>query len=67
MAITNFKPTVWVSKIQTQLDTLTSLKNHCDFQYEGDVRQAERIKILGVSRPTVKTYRDWETDRKSVV
>lgn len=56
MAITNFKPTVWVSKIQTQLDTLTSLKNHCDFQYEGDIRQAERIKILGASRPTVKTY-----------
>lgn len=56
MAINNFKQTVWLKKIQTQLDTITSLKNHCDFQYEGQVKQAERIKILGVARPTIKTY-----------
>lgn len=56
MAINNFKPTVWLKKIQTQLDTITSLKDHCDFQYEGSIRQAERLKIIGVARPTIKTY-----------
>ncbi len=56
MAIANFKQTVWAKKIQTQLDTITSLKNHCDFEYEGEIKYAERVKILGVVRPTVRTY-----------
>lgn len=56
MAVTNFKKQVWSSKIQHQLETITSLKDHCDFQFEGEVKQAERIKILGVVRPTIRTY-----------
>ena len=56
MAVGNFKQIVWASKIQTQLDTITSLKDHCDFEYEGEIKYAERVKILGVVRPTVKTY-----------
>lgn len=56
MAVANFKQTVWSKKIQTQLDTITSLKNHCDFEYEGEIKYAERVKILGVVRPTVRTY-----------
>lgn len=54
--IANFKQTVWSAKIQHQLETITSLKDHCDFQFEGEVKQAERIKILGVNRPTIRTY-----------
>lgn len=56
MAVANFKKQVWSSKIQHQLETITSLKDHCDFQFEGEVKQAERIKILGVVRPTIRTY-----------
>ncbi len=56
MAVANFKKQVWSSKIQHQLETITSLKDHCDFQFEGEVKQAERIKILGVARPTIRTY-----------
>lgn len=56
MAVANFKKQVWSSKIQHQLETITSLKDHCDFQFEGKVKQAERIKILGVVRPTIRTY-----------
>ena len=56
MAIANFKKQVWSSKIQHQLETITSLKDHCDFEFEGEVKQAERIKILGVVRPTIRTY-----------
>ena len=56
MAVANSKKQVWSSKIQHQLETITSLKDHCDFQFEGEVKQAERIKILGVVRPTIRTY-----------
>lgn len=34
MAITNFQQTIWSKKIQEALKTITSLRNHCDFQYE---------------------------------
>jgi hypothetical protein len=56
MAISNFQQTVWSKKIQLQLDTITSLKDHCDFQFEGDIKYAKEVKILGVTRPTIRTY-----------
>ena len=56
MAIVNFQQTYWSKKIQKQLETITSLKNHCDFEFEGDIKQASRVKILGVVRPTIRTY-----------
>lgn len=56
MAITNFQRTVWSKKIQLQLDTITSLKDHCDFEFEGEVAYAKEVKILGVTRPTIRTY-----------
>lgn len=56
MAITNFQQTIWSKKIQLQLDTITSLKNHCDFEFERDSKNAKEVKILGVNRPTIKTY-----------
>jgi len=56
MAISNFQQTVWSKKIQLQLDTITSLKDHCDFQFEGEIKYAKEVKILGVTRPTIRTY-----------
>lgn len=56
MAITHFQRTIWSAKIQHQLETITSLKNHCDFEFEGEIKQAEKVKILGVNRPTIRTY-----------
>ena len=56
MAITNFQQTIWSKKIQHQLETITSLKDHCDFQFEGDIKMAKEVKILGVNRPTIRTY-----------
>ena len=56
MAIVNFQQTYWSKKIQKQLETITSLKNHCDFEFEGEIKQASRVKILGVVRPTIRTY-----------
>lgn len=56
MAITNFQQTIWSKKIQLQLDTITSLRKHSDYQFQGDTKNAKEIKILGVTRPTIRTY-----------
>lgn len=56
MAITNFQQTIWSKKFNEALKTITSLRNHCDFKYEGDAKNAKEVKILNVVRPTIKTY-----------
>lgn len=56
MAIGNFKRTVYSTKIQTQLEEMTSLKNHCDFMFEGEIKYGERLKVLGVVRPPIRDY-----------
>lgn len=56
MAISNFQQTIWSKKIQQALATITSLRNHCDFQYESDSKNAKEVKILNVARPTIRTY-----------
>ena len=54
--ITQFQRVVWCSSILRSLDTITSLRNHCDFKYEKDSNNAKEIKILSVNRPTIRTY-----------
>ena len=56
MAISNFQQTIWSKSIQEALKTITSLRNHCDFQYEKDSKNAKEVKILNVTRPTISTY-----------
>ena len=56
MSIVNFQRTVWSKKIQHQLETVSSLKDHCDFQYQRDSENAKEVKIVGVVRPTINTY-----------
>lgn len=56
MAITNFQQTIWSKKFNEALKTITSLRNHCDFKYEADSKNAKEVKILNVVRPTIKTY-----------
>lgn len=56
MAIANFQQTIWSKLIQTQLETLTSLKDHSDYSFDGDIKMAEKVKILGVVRPSISTY-----------
>lgn len=54
--ITNFQQTIWSASILRSLDKITSLRNHCNFQYEKDSQNAKEIKILSVNRPTIRTY-----------
>lgn len=55
-AITNFQQTLWSARIQTQLETITGLRQHSDYQFEGEVVMGKELKILGVTRPTIRTY-----------
>ena len=56
MAITKFQQTIWSRKFNQALETITSLRNHCDFKYEKDSKNAKEVKILNVVRPTIRTY-----------
>ena len=56
MSYENFKPTIWSKYIQDQLPKFTVFKNDCDFKFEGEAGKGKKVKILGVSRPTIRTY-----------
>lgn len=56
MAITHFQRTIWSAKIQRALETITGLKNHSDYQYQGEIKMAKEVKILGIVAPTIRTY-----------
>ena len=54
--VTNFQQTIWSKSILRSLDKITSLRNHCNFQYEKESANAKEVKILSVNRPTIRTY-----------
>lgn len=54
--ITEFQQTIWSKSILRSLDKITSLRNHCNFQYEKESKNAKEVKILSVNRPTIRTY-----------
>ena len=56
MAYNNFKPTVWSKHIQRELEKATVLQEDCNTEFEGEAKKGERVKILGVARPTIGTY-----------
>ncbi len=54
--VTNFQQTIWSKAILRSLKTITSLRNHCDFMYEKDSKDAKEVKILSVNRPSIHRY-----------
>jgi len=56
MAVTNFIQTIWSRKIQDDLELKTKLVQNCTREYEGDVKYASTVKILGVGEPTIGAY-----------
>lgn len=56
MAYNNFKPIVWSNHIQTELEKASVMQEDCNTEFEGEAKHAARVKILGVSRPTIGTY-----------
>ena len=56
MAVTNFIQTIWSKKIQDDLELKCKLVDNCLRSYEGDVKHASTVKILGVGEPTIAPY-----------
>lgn len=56
MAVTNFIQQVWSKKIQDDLELKCKLVDNCLRDYEGDVKYAASVKILGVGEPTIGDY-----------
>lgn len=54
--VTQFQQTIWSKSILRSLQKITSLRNHCNFQYEKESKNAKEVKILSVNRPTIRTY-----------
>ena len=48
--------TIWHKAYERALETITSMRNHCDFKYSKDTKNAKEVKILNAVRPTVKRY-----------
>ena len=60
MAVTNFIQSIWSKKIQDDLELKCKLVDNCLRDYEGDVKHAGSVKILGVGEPTIGTYNSGE-------
>ena len=60
MAVTNFIQTIWSKKIQDDLELKCKLVDNCLRDYEGDVKNAGSVKILGVGEPTIGAYNSGE-------
>ena len=56
MAVSNFIQSIWSKKIQDDLELKCKLVDNCLRDYEGDVKQAASVKILGVGEPTIGAY-----------
>lgn len=57
MSVAVFKPTLWSTKIQNALETLTGLRTHCDYQFEKElIKAGNKLKITGSVAPTIGTY-----------
>jgi len=52
----NAKQTIWHKAYERALETITSLRNHCDFKYERDSKNATKVRVLNAVRPTVRNY-----------
>lgn len=56
MAIADAKQTIWHKAYEHALKNITSMRNHCDFKYEKDSKNADKINILFAAKPTIRTY-----------
>ncbi len=48
--------TIWHQGYEKALKTITSLRNHCDFKYEKDTKNAGKVIILNADKPLVRKY-----------
>lgn len=59
MAIQKFKPIIWTTKFNEDLEKKLVLKEDCNLDYEGDAKEpGDTVKILGLGDPTLAEYSD---------
>ena len=56
--------TIWHQGYERALRTITSLRNHCDFKYERDTKNARKVIILNADRPVVRKYTPGEAIKR---
>ncbi len=56
MSYNNFKATVWSKYIEKELEKSCVMLEDCNRQHDGEIKRAEKVKILGVGRPTLFDY-----------
>lgn len=54
--MSNFKPIFWSKYCQTELEKDLVLANWCNYEFEGEMKEGARLKIVGAVRPTVQKY-----------
>lgn len=52
----NFIPAFWSKYCQTELHNDLVLANFCNYQFEGEIKQGNRLKIVGAVRPKIQKY-----------
>lgn len=59
MSIRNFKPMVWAKAIEQNREKMMVAAKLCNRDYEGEIKNlGDKVKINGVSRPTITSYDD---------
>lgn len=48
--------TIWHQGYERALRTITSLRNHSDFKYDRDTKNARKVIILNADRPLIRKY-----------
>jgi hypothetical protein len=61
------KQKIWHKAYEHALETLTSLRNHCDFKYQPDTKNADTVYILNAFEPTAKKYTPGENIEREAV
>ena len=54
--MTDALQTIWHQGYERALRTITSLRNHSDFKYERDTKNARKVIILNADKPLVRKY-----------
>ena len=54
--VISFKQVIWSKSFIRSLAKITSLRNHCTFEFEKDTKNAKEVKILNAVRPTINRY-----------
>lgn len=59
MSVRNFKPIVWAKEIELNREKMMVAAKLCNRDYEGEIKElGDKVKINGVSRPTISDYDD---------